>query len=91
MRLPAVSVLLKEWGSFTLKQIWKEYGIRYKKHMHFKGEKAGFCYRSFYASSQTPEDLPSLSSACGKCCTRTSSMGAVQREEVERTGPRSAP
>lgn len=38
MRLPAVSILLKEWGSFTLKQSWKEYGIRYKKHMHFKGE-----------------------------------------------------
>lgn len=35
--------------------------------------------------------LSPLSSACGKRCTRSSSTGAVQREEVEGTGPGSAP
>lgn len=35
-----------------------------------------FCYRSLYASSQTPEDSPFLS-ACRKGCSGTSACGSV--------------
>lgn len=42
--------------------------------------KTDFCWGSLYASSRIPEDWPSLSSACGKCCGRTFACGSVQRE-----------